>query len=228
MNNKNSASLRKRSQIAKANKMMFVWVAAASVIVSASAVLVIMMVQKGFHNQKAISKLGQTVKTIELNNENVSELENQLRALGSNAALLKLRNNDAVNALSVVLDALPAESNPSALGASFQRRLFKDVSVESIEVTPAGEGESGAGDESDEAASSDNQGAQAINFQFTVEGSPSRLRALMKRLEQSIRTIQLTSVKIESDGSRQSLSAEGVAYYLPAKTLELRNEEVKR
>lgn len=230
MNNKDSASLRKRTQIAKANKMMFVWVAGASVVISVAAVLVVMMAQKGLHNQKAISKLGETVKTLEQSNENVPELENQLRALGSNQSLLELRNNETDNALSVILDALPAEANPSALGASFQRQLFGNISVESIEVTPVDEFGAEALDEtgSGEAVADDTGAAQPINFQFVVEGTPAQLRALLTRLERSIRTVQIANVKIESDGGRQSLTVEGMAYYLPAKTLELRNEEVKR
>ena len=235
MASKDAASLRKRAQITKANKMMFVWVACASVIVSVSAVITIMVIQKGLHNQKAIGRLNETVKTLERNNERVPELENQLRALGSNQALLDLRNNDTDNALRVILDALPADPNPSALGASLQNRLFEGVTIENLQVDPAGVDNEASFDtvegseESDRVASDDQIKAQPISFQFVVQGSPAQLKELLTQLERSIRTIQVDSLKIESGAdSRQTLSVEGTAYYLPAKILELRNEEVQQ
>lgn len=211
---KDAASLRKRAQIAKANRTMFVWVACASIIVSAAAVLVVMMVQRASHNQKAISELSKTVSVLKRNNENISQLEGQIRALGSNESLLNLRMNDTDNALRVILDALPAEPNPSALGASLQTKLFGNIKVESVQVMPLGE----LNEESE----------HAISFQFTVKGSATQLKTLLTRLERSIRTIQIAHMKIESSGGEQSLTVNGRAYYSPAKVLELTDKSIKR
>ncbi len=218
MAGKDAAALRKRVQIAKANRTMFIWVACASVIVSAAAVLVVVMVQKGMHNQKAINELGKTVSTLKKNNENVTQLEDQIRALGSNESLLGLRMNDTDNALRVILDALPAEPNPSALGASLQTKLFGNIKVESVQVMPLGDGTS----------TEDSSGsASAIDFQFSVKGSPTQLKTLLTRLERSIRTIQVSHMKIESTGGEQTLTVTGRAYYSPAKTLQLIDKNVK-
>lgn len=223
MATKDTAALRKRAQIAKANRLMFLWIAGASVVVSASVVVVIMMVQKGLHNQRAISALNETVKTLENNNKNVEEIASQVRALGSDESLLKLRTNDADNALRVVLDALPAESNPSALGASLQRKLFgTGVTVETFQVSS---GEVAMLEEEAEPLAADQP--QSIDFQFTVIGTPTQLKALLDRIERSIRTIHLLDVKIETTSKGQELSAQGRAYYLPSKILELKNEEIK-
>lgn len=221
MATKDVAALRKRAQIAKANRTMFIWVACASVIVSAAVVLVVMMVQKGAHNQKAINELGKTVGVLKKNNENVTQLEDQIRGLGSDESLLALRMNDTDNALRVILDALPAEPNPSALGASLQAKLFGDIKVESVQVMPLGDTSSTSS--SDESGTSSN----AITFQFTVKGSATQLKSLLTRLERSIRTIQIAHMKIESTGGEQTLSATGRAYYSPAKTLQLTNKNVK-
>jgi hypothetical protein len=207
---------------------MFMWVAGASVIVSVSFVVGWMMIQKAAHKQKAINELSTTVKTLESNNKNVGSLEDKLRSLGSNEALLALRSNDTDNALRVILDALPSDANPSALGASLQSKLFGDVTVESIQVTPVG-GDGALIDESADTTTSDSStDAQSITFQFSVRGGAAELKELLTRLERSIRTIQITSVKLDSSGTDQVLTVEGQAYYLPAKTLELKNKDIPR
>jgi cell division protein FtsL len=222
---KNSTSLRKRAQITKANRVMFMWVAGASVIVSVSAVVALMMFQKSVHNQKAISKLNETVKILKANNDSVPGLQDKLRALGSDESLLALRSNDTDNALRVILDALPAEPNPAALGASMQSKLFGNITVESVQVTPLGDAQVVA----EEAETTDVTGdAQSIAFQFSVKGPAPQLKDLLSRLERSIRTIQIKSLKLESSGGEQTLTVEGEAYYLPAKTLQLKDTEVKR
>lgn len=240
MDKRDTTALRKRAQISKANKTMFVWVACASVVVSVAAVLVVMMVQKGMHNQKAISELNNTVRTLRQNNEVVGELENQVRALGSNEALLKLRASDDDNALQVILDALPAEPNPSALGASLQSKLLSGVSVESVQITPIEDGTLDAPvEETTTDASGETESADAseatnapvvgrISFQFSVQGEPDELKELLSRLERSIRTIQISHISLESSGGKQVLSVEGEAYYLPAKQIELNNVDIKR
>lgn len=189
-------------------------------IVSASIVMVIVMIQKGAHNQKAIAQLNDTVKVLKQNNSNVGELENSIRKLGSNQSLLGLRANESNNALQVILDALPADANPSALGASMQVKLFPaDLEVESMQVMPMGETISNEG-------TSDTP-TNTIGFRFTVKGDAAQLKVLLERFERSIRTIQLKRVVIESVGNKQSLAVEGEAYYEPAKQLQLKKVEIK-
>ena len=222
MPEKDTTALRKRAQIAKANRLMFICVAAASVVVSASVVMVIVMAQKGAHNQKAIAELNKTSKTLEQNNANTEKLKDAIRALGSDQSLLALRANESDNALQVILDALPAHSNPSALGASLQTKLFPpEIEVERLEVVPATE----PSELTDSTTATDTP--STIIFRFSVKGDAGQLKALLERLERSIRTIQITRVVIESSGNVQTLSVEGEAYYEPAKVLELKDSEVK-
>lgn len=219
MAEKDTAALRKRAQIAKASRLMFIWVAVASVVVSASTVMVIVMAQKGLHNQKAITELKKTEKTLKNSNGNIDSLKDSIRALGSNKALLGLRANESDNALQVILDALPADSNPSALGASIQTKLFPpDLEVESIEIITASE---------EEAAMEGGEAAHKIGIRFSVKGDAAQLKTVFERLERSIRTIQILRVTIESSGDVQMLSVEAEAYYEPAKVLELKNMDVK-
>lgn len=221
MAKKDTVALRKRAQIAKASRAMFLWVALASVVVSIAAVLIVMMGQKMLHNQRAINELNKTVATLRGNNESISELENQVRMLGSNPALLGLRTSSDDNALRAILDALPAEPNPSALGASLQSRLFENIRVESIQIDPVYTDVEYV----DESVQED--GAQEITFQFSVRGNSAALKELLERLERSIRTIQVSDMRIEGSGNDQMLSVNGKAYYLPAKQLELKNMDIK-
>ena len=226
MAEKDTAALRKRAQIAKASRLMFIWVAIASVVVSASTVMVIVMAQKGIHNQKAITELKKTEKTLKDSNENIDNLKSAIRALGSDKALLGLRANESDNALQVILDALPADSNPSALGASLQTKLFPaDLEVDSMEVIVAPEGEVAV----DPATEGEGETpvVNKIGIRFAVKGDAAQLKTVFERLEQSIRTIQVLRVTIESAGDSQMLSVEAEAYYEPAKTLELKNMDVK-
>ena len=222
MPDKDATALRKRAQIAKANRTMFIWVAAASVIVSASVVMVLVMAQKGMHNQKAIGHLHTTVSVLKKNNASIKDLEDTIRALGSDQALLNLRANKSDNALQVILDALPVDSNPSALGASLQTKLFPpDLNVESMSVVPGGSIEAVAGTDDETTTNS------VIAFRFTVSGDAAQLKTLLERLERSIRTIQVNRVLLESAGSRQTLQIEGEAYYEPSRILQLTNLDVQ-
>lgn len=222
MDNKGTTALRKRTQIAKTNKLVFIWVAIASVVTSVAIVLVIVMVQKAIHTQKAISELRGTVATLRENNEKVPQLEDQVRALGSNDALLALRTNKSDNALRVILDALPAEPNPSALGASLQNKLFDKISVESVQVMPLSSDIALAED----VGAVDPSGVEAIDFQFIVRGDAKDLKALLERLQRSIRTVEITDLKMESENKKQKLTVRGQAYYLPAYQLKLVNKDI--
>ncbi len=227
---KDTASLRKRAQIANANRMMFIWVAGASVIVSVSAVLAITMFQKGMHQQKAITELRATVATLKENNSNVEPLQDSLRALSSDESLRRLRSSDSDNALSVILDALPADANATALGASLQSKLFESIEVESIQVSPIlADGTYLPSDGTPAATEGIPDSAPVgIAFQFVVKGSAQDLKSLLTRLERSIRTIQLTNMQLDSVDGAQTLTVSGQAYYQPAKTIQLKDKKVYR
>lgn len=215
MPTKDKASIRKRAQIAKANKTMFIWVAVASVLVSVAVVMGVILVKKSAHQQKAINELNNTVKNLRYNNSQVATIEDQLRVLGSNQALLELKGSSADNALRVILDALPAEANPSALGASLQSKILEGIEVVSVQVYPI-DAEQAGGD-----------GPQEIRFQFSVNGSVADIKKLLMKMENSVRTFNLSSVRIEGGDGVDNLNVEGSAYYLPAQVLELQTKDVK-
>jgi len=134
-------------------------------------------------------------------------------------------------AIQVILDALPSGANSLALGASLQNVLLSGISgltLDSLQVNPV------AGVESlgDNGSVSDNIATQPssqnqITFQFSVNGDDTALQQVLVNLEKSIRTIDVTSLNIESQGETQMMTVQARAYYEPAVNLNLTNEVIK-
>lgn len=225
----NTAAIRKRAQISKANRTMFIWIALSSAIVGASLVVSFFLFQNLIYNEKVLFAKQETVNTLNTNNANVPELQNQILILDTNQALASVKANEDDQAIQVVLDALPADANSLALGASLQSKLLTGVSgltVDSLQIDPVvgveslenGRIESGAGGVTE----------NIISFRFTVTGSQNALRKVLQNLERSIRQIDLSSMRIESQGKKQTLTVQGKAYYEPARTVELEDKVVPR
>lgn len=221
------AALRKRTQIAKANRMMFAWVAGVSVVVGFAIIGAVFLVQMLMFNERVLQEKSNTVSTLKANNANVEELESQVRVLDLNTALISAKANPDDQTLQVILDALPGEPNSLALGASLQKRLLSGISglsVNSLQVDSVSVDEFG-GTVVD--AGTEEQMPNEIGFQFSVSGNTNALRKVLSNLERSIRTIDVTNLRIESQGGEQILSVEGRAFYEPAKTVELREKVVQ-
>ena len=219
-------ALRKRQQIAKANRMMFLWVAGVSVIVGIALVLSIFLVQKLLFNEQVLGKKNETVRTLTDNNKIVGQLKDNARVLNTNQNLLDSRAKEEDTALQAILDALPSEPNSSALGSSLQNILLPGdgIQVESLTVEPV------AGVEgTSESQNATSNGENSIGFNFSVSAPSDKidsLRELLRRLEKSIRAIDVQTTAIEMQGSRITLTASAFAYYEPTKSIELKTESV--
>lgn len=227
-----TVALRKRQQIAKANRMMFVWVAVASAVVGVSLVFSFLLFQKLTFNEKVLFEKNKTVSTLKANNKAVSELEANVRLLETNQALATAKSSSEENNLQVVLDALPADANSLAFGASLQGRLLSGISGLTIETTTVDpvEGVESVSDQQQntkDASSGDTGAYSTINFRFTVNGSADALHEVLQRLERSIRAVNVTSVTTESNNGKLKLTVAGHAFYEPARTVELKDKTVK-
>lgn len=217
-------AVRKRQQIAQANKTMFLWIAGASVVVGIAAVLSVFLFQKLVFNQKVIMAKQKTESTLVQNIKAFPELENNIRALNSNQALLDSRASEDDTALQAILDALPSTPNGSALGASLQGVLLQvdGVSVERLTVESLGAEGEGEG----ETVATGN--SIPFTFSVSVGGSQTeKLFELLQRLERSIRAIQVQNVSVEMGGSKMTMNIDAVATYEPAKSVELKTETIK-
>lgn len=228
-----NTAIRKRTQISKANRMMFIWIAAASALVSFALVTSIFLGQKLFFNEKVLAEKNKTIATLDANNKAVSGLESNVRAIDANADLAKAKAKETDQAIRVILDALPSDANSLALGASLQNKLLAGIqglTIESMQVDPVVGIESlasssvvDAGTSATTTATTDN----VITFRFSVSGNQDALRTALSNLERSIRTIDVTGLRIESQGNLQLMTVTGRAFYEPAKNVTLYEKVVK-
>lgn len=233
-------ALRKRQQIAKANRTMFLWVAGVSAIVGFAIVVAILLGQKLIYNEKVLAEKSKTASVLTQNLEAIKELEEKVRVLNTNQALRDSMADGEGEPLRVVLDALPSEPNSSALGASLQERFLNEsgLTVESLVVDPISGVEAGVGegeDVQDASAATEetttSSVASEISFSFTVSAASDNtnaLQELLQRLERSIRTINVTSIKLEQQGSSLQMVVTGRAYYSPVVTAELKDKKVEK
>ncbi len=227
----NDPAIRKRTQISKANRTMFIWIAGASAIIGFALVSTVFLAQKLIFNEKVLIEKNKTISVLDANNKVVPQLETAIRVLDTNAALTKNKAKESDQTIQVILDALPSATNSTALGASLQDKLLAGVpglTIVSLQVDPVVGIESlSGGDTVDSstqtAAASDNQ----ITFRFSVSGSSEALRQALTNIERSIRTFDVTRLQIENQGTTQVMTVEGRAFYEPAKEVKLYDKVVK-
>ena len=222
---KKDQSAGKRQQIYKSGRTMFAWVAGASVIAGFAVVVAGFLIQRIVFESKVVVKKQNTVNTLQANNKAVDKLRDEIRVLNTNAALSSVKLNDNEEPLRVILDALPADNNALALGASVQSLVARtsDVKLESFQV-----GEDVATSDDTAKLGSSVKGVQQIPFTMSISAAnPDALRDVLKNLEKSIRVIDIDAMTIEQGDSRVVMTVNGHGYYLPAKTIQLTKKEVK-
>ena len=224
-----SISLRKRQQIAKANRIMFMWAAGASVVVGFSLVLSVFLFQKITFQAQVLDEKNKTASTLRDNITAVEPLRENVRVLDTDAALRSVRLNDSDRPIQSVLDALPTSPNDTALGSSLTSRIIGGVSgvtLDSITVSPINDASapSTVGDSGD---SQFNQ--QVFTFAVSVDAqNTSALQDVLQRLEKSIRAFNIVNLTVESQGNKRVMTVTGHAYYQPQKTIQLQDKVIKQ
>ena len=221
---KKDQSAGKRQQIHKSGRMMSAWVAGASVVVGFAVVSAWFLIQRIVFETKVTSEKQSTVQTLKDNNEAVGKLRDEVRVLNTNAALRSARLNDDEEPLRVVLDALPADNNPLALGASVQLLVSRTAGAK-LESFQVGDG---TNVEVSNQATTRTDGVQQIPFTMAVSGgNADTLKNVLKNFEKSIRVIDIDAMTIEQGENKATMTITGHGYYLPGKTITLTKKEVK-
>ncbi len=228
-------AIRKRQQIANASRLMFLWVAAVSVVVGIALVASLFLVQKALFNEKVLGEKSKTADILVKNNKVVASLKDEVRVLNTNEALKSAMAPGEDQPVQVVLDALPADANSSALGSSLQEKFLNDpaLSIESLNVDPVVGVESTVDSNIRDASASSAGDAAAqhqISFRFSVSTNVNNagvLKDLLQKLERSIRAIDITTLGVETQGTRLVMSVTGHAFYEPARTVQLKDKTVK-
>jgi len=224
---KKDAALVKRQQIAKANRLMFMWIIGASVILGAAGVSSLFMVRKAAFNNKILTAENKTIKTLKDNNAAVDQLRQNVRVLNTDPALASAKAFSDEQTIRVILDALPDEKNIPALGASLQKELINvpGVDLETLNFADVG------GDVSIEGAG-DSDSTIAFDMKLSADSSrgtsaTQKLDQVLRNLERSIRAVKILNSKLEISDSGATLTVSAAAYYQPAVSLELKNETIK-
>lgn len=224
----NDVAIRKRTQISKASRTMFLWIAIASALVGIAVVVSIFLAQKLIFNEKVLAEKQKTVSTLEKNNKIIPSLQDSIRVLDTNEALKSVKANETDQTIQVILDALPDTANSNALGASLQNKLLAGIqglTIDTLQVDPV-IGVETAVDDSTLAAGGEGETENAITFQFKVTGGQDALKQVLTNLERSIRTVEVLSVRIETLGNSQEMTVSARAFYEPKTTLVLTEKKV--
>jgi hypothetical protein len=236
MQPKNQA-LRKRTQIATANRVMFFWVAGVSVVFSAAIVVSYFLIQMTIFNEKVLGEQGKTISVLKSDLSNIDTLKDKVLELDTNSALKSIKAAPDDQPLQVILDALPSSANSLALGASLQNKLLSGIGgleISALQVDPVIGVESFSSSDTSAAVGSITGSQQGeITFHFEVSGDVMEIKQVLLNLEKSIRTIYVVSMKIETQSSsdqttpKLTLNVQGKAFYEPARKVELKDKVIK-
>lgn len=224
--------VRKRTQIAIANRNMFMWVAGISVILGFCVVGIIFLTQMLLFNEKVLAEKNRTISVLNGNIAAAEELTKKINVLDTNQDLIDKKANIDDKTLQPIFDALPSAVNSSALGSSVQVNLVSSVpgvSLDAIQVDPV-VGVETVDDGSYVDESADNSGSNTINFRFTASADNTNIDALKKvlmNLENSIRTIDITMLKLENQESKLSMTIQARGFYELERKVVLKEKLVK-
>lgn len=230
MDKKPAVALRKHQQISRANKSMFLVIAAVSVIVGFALVLIIFLGQRILFTQKVITEKNKTVSVLQHNLDTVSALKQNILVLNTNQDLQSIQLNDNDPAVQTVLDALPSEPNSTAMASSLQTKLLSGVpgvTIDSLDVISPGDTST---DSDVLGLDSDVSEGNTIGFSFSVSTASNNqdgLKNVLLQIERSIRPFNIANLTVESQGALLTMTATGVGYYQPAMTVQLTNKVVK-
>lgn len=215
--------LKKRQQIHAANKVVFAWIIAASIVVGICGVVAQFLVRQLMFNNQIYGALLTTNKTLEENIKTYDTLKSNIVKYVADSNLNALRKGENSTALQVIIDALPTEENRSALATSMQSEVLgpTGVTIDSFSVM-----NSDAGTSSTTGAVKDTD-AVSFGFSFSITGSYVQVQQAIRNMERSIRPITIQSITIQGTSDKLSANISAVTYYQPAKDVQLKKGEVK-
>jgi hypothetical protein len=231
-----ASGLKKRQQIEKAGRSMFIWVAVASIAVSICIVTVQFLFQQWSYNNRVLGTKYKAADTLNKNIDNAKKLQDAVNALVSNDALSSVKTNPDDPNTKSVLDALPSKFDSTALATSLQQAILSrsGVTIEGIQVPsdPSGpvdtSSTNAAAPTADTSTTNANPtGPQEMKFTITVSGSFDKIRGMMLDLERTIRPMKVTDITLNGDDAAMTATVTGVTYYQPSKSAQIKQETVK-
>lgn len=214
--------VRKRQQIEGANKRIFLWVAAASVLVSFSIVALQLIGREFLFNLKIIDAKQEASATLTENLEEAKKLQTNIDALISDSNLSAVkRDGDGVSNFTVVLDALPTRGDATGFADSLQKAVFPKSGVAITELSTNREQLTADEDSTDS--------SKPLELPFTAGfgGSVDQVRSALQDMSRVIRPIQPLEMAVRADDNTLQVSVDGITYYLPVRTVEVETRTLK-
>jgi Tfp pilus assembly protein PilO len=217
----------KKIQIDKANLTIVVVVAVACFLTIFSLVASKVLVGELAYQKKVIDQKNHTRKVLKDNLAARDQLVAQYQAFVSTStnaiggSVTGAGDRDGDNA-KIVLDALPSKYDFPALATSLEKLMSQNA----LSITAI----TGSDDEVAQSSSDSSSTPQPVEmpFQITFDGSTQQTSAFFDTLQKSIRPIKVQSVLITGSDTTVSTDISAVTYYQPQKSLNIRNEVVKR
>lgn len=218
--------VKKRQQIHKANRTVFLWVAIAGVIVAIAVVLSQFMIKQLIFNWKIIDHETKANATLVENAKAYTDLRAEITKLLANKELNELRVNKAENgdnALQVVIDAMPTVDDRIALAAALQQSIISKsgVKLDSLGFTDGGSQTDATG----APVSTAPEGVSEIPFNFKVSGTYDQVKKLFADMQLSIRPVSVTGIKLSGTSNALVAEIDAKMYYGTPVTTDLKQKK---
>ena len=143
-----------------------------------------------------------------------------MNLLSTSPDLKKVRSSDSAPGVQTILDAMPADENRLALGASLQKKVFNvpGLTVDALSVDPPG------GEASEQPSAG---GLGQIAFSASISGTPEVVRQALTRAESSIRPLSIHTMNGVASGQSVTVQLSGVTYYYPPADVSLRVKTIQ-
>lgn len=223
MDVKQLTGLKKRQQIASANKLIFLWVIGAAVAISICGVAMQFLFRQAAFNQKIISEKSKTQAVLARNVTNAKALKSKIQNLLADDNLARVKASPDDTTLKVVLDALPTTDDKAALASSLQQQILPKSGSVLTALTTISQ-TSGITDPNAVAPAG---GAQTATFDFGTTGSYDQVKNMLLDLERTIRPMNVTTLSLQGSDNALTTTVQGVTYYLPERTVELGKKTIK-
>lgn len=223
--------VKKRQQIKDINKQTFIWLAVSAVIISMALVAMQFLVREFMYNQKIINKKGETNSTLSQNIDEAEKLRENINNLLADQKLNTLKYespNVKTTALNVILDALPVEGEATNFANSLQAVVLPRSGVAISDLSTATAVDAAVDDGTVTNSPAQLALPSEVPFNIVFSGDYQKIQAALSDLSHVIRPIHLNKMNIEAtEENGLIVTIEGVTYYLPPKSVEVRKETLK-
>ncbi|MBB1562559.1 hypothetical protein HG440_003055 [Candidatus Saccharibacteria bacterium] len=218
--NRLDTMVRRQHAATKTRRTVLVWVAAAGVVLGISLVALGFVVRIGLFHHTVLAHKHATARTIHKNAQALGNLRTNMNLLSTSPDLKKVRSSDSAPGVQTILDAMPADENRLALGASLQKKVFNvpGLTVDALSVDPPG------GEASEQPSAG---GLGQIAFSASISGTPEVVRQALTRAESSIRPLSIHTMNGVASGQSVTVQLSGVTYYYPPADVSLRVKTIQ-